>query len=230
MPHKQPAKSSARRPAQSPPPPDPQEESFWNTPGAGARTLHFTDDLLTDEQMDMGDMSALSSPIPEQVPSRSSARQPRAGPSRGKAMQFTQRSHIKDDSPEVRQTKKAVTSQSTTVDDEEDDDNDKTVVLDKPLEAPSRTPPVHASDKPHSPADEPSPSSPTSGKPAQDQDMAHTLEGTAEKKTKFRVTADVERIVAKIWATVGDVVMPGHSFDLSASGSGAKPPRAKETM
>ena len=35
---------------------------------------------------------------------------------------------------------------------------------------------------------------------------------------------------AKIWATMGDAIMPGHSYDLSGRGIGSKPPRAKETM
>ena len=35
----------------------------------------------------------------------------------------------------------------------------------------------------------------------------------------------------KIWATVGEVIMPGHPFDaLGKSTNKSKPPRAKETM
>ena len=35
---------------------------------------------------------------------------------------------------------------------------------------------------------------------------------------------------SKIWATVGEVIMPGNPFDLNGSGIGVKPPRAKETL
>jgi hypothetical protein len=50
------------------------------------------------------------------------------------------------------------------------------------------------------------------------------------KKGKMRVNTEVERIVAKIWSSAGDLVMPGHAFDTSGTGNGKKPPRAKETM
>ena len=63
---------------------------------------------------------------------------------------------------------------------------------------------------------------------------------------KIRVTGDVERIVvchdngcarcvvsdptqSKIWASVGDLIMPGNPFSASGTG-GARPPHAKETM
>ena len=47
-------------------PADEQEQDFWNTPGAATRTLHFTGELLTDEQIDVGDMSgSLESPLPK---------------------------------------------------------------------------------------------------------------------------------------------------------------------
>ncbi|KAJ7209532.1 hypothetical protein GGX14DRAFT_451835 [Mycena pura] len=50
------------------------------------------------------------------------------------------------------------------------------------------------------------------------------------KKGKLRVNSEVERIVAKIWSTAGDIIMPGHPFDASGTGTGNKPPRAKETI
>lgn len=61
------SKPSEKRKAepQTPQTPDPQEDEFWNTPGA-ARTLHFTGELLTDEQLDLADLSgSLASPVPE---------------------------------------------------------------------------------------------------------------------------------------------------------------------
>ncbi|KAJ6607781.1 hypothetical protein B0H10DRAFT_2070406 [Mycena sp. CBHHK59/15] len=50
------------------------------------------------------------------------------------------------------------------------------------------------------------------------------------KKGKLRVNTEVERIVAKIWASAGDLIMPGHLFDTSGMGTGNKPLRAKETI
>ncbi len=58
-----------KKPVKSKPPlptsPDIQEESFWTTPAASARTLHFANDLLTDESMDLSNTSELSSPLTE---------------------------------------------------------------------------------------------------------------------------------------------------------------------
>jgi hypothetical protein len=68
----------------------------------------------------------------------------------------------------------------------------------------------------------------------------------AHSAKKIRVTGDVERIVvchdkgcarrlvsdptqSKIWASVGDLIMPGSHFSTSGT-SGARPPHAKETM
>ncbi|KAG2342704.1 hypothetical protein BDR05DRAFT_963919 [Suillus weaverae] len=39
--------------------PEPQEAMFWNTPAASAQTLHFTE-KLTDEEIDINDVSVLS--------------------------------------------------------------------------------------------------------------------------------------------------------------------------
>ncbi|KAJ7124885.1 hypothetical protein C8R44DRAFT_874748 [Mycena epipterygia] len=50
------------------------------------------------------------------------------------------------------------------------------------------------------------------------------------KKGKVRVNTEVERIVMKIWSSVGDLIMPGHPFDTTGTGTGSKPPRAKETI
>ncbi|KAH8119461.1 hypothetical protein DFH11DRAFT_1722966 [Phellopilus nigrolimitatus] len=50
------------------------------------------------------------------------------------------------------------------------------------------------------------------------------------RKSRVRVTSDVERIVTKIWSTVGDVIMPGHPFNTASAATTNKPPRAKETM
>lgn len=40
--------------------PDEREETFWNTPGAAARTLHSTGDSLLDEEVDLANVSTAS--------------------------------------------------------------------------------------------------------------------------------------------------------------------------
>ncbi|KAI5118064.1 hypothetical protein M0805_006327 [Coniferiporia weirii] len=50
------------------------------------------------------------------------------------------------------------------------------------------------------------------------------------RKSRMKITTDVERIVAKIWSTVGDIIMPGHPFNTAAAAATNKPPRAKETI
>lgn len=69
------------------------------------------------------------------------------------------------------------------------------------------------------------------------------------KKQRFKITEEMENIVvssklidprkcfllisrtqSKIWTTMGEVMMPGNPFDLTESGIGVKPPRAKETL
>lgn len=45
---------------QTPSSPDQREETFWNTPGAAARTLHFTGDSLLDEEVDLANVSTTS--------------------------------------------------------------------------------------------------------------------------------------------------------------------------
>ncbi|KAJ7925161.1 hypothetical protein B0H13DRAFT_2183798 [Mycena leptocephala] len=87
--------------------------------------------------------------------------------------------------------------------DEPPEEDDPTVVLPKPAVTPSESPPT-------SPVQPPAIDTP--------------------KKGKLRVNTEVERIVAKIWLSAGDLIMPGHPFDTSGTGSGSKPPRAKETI
>ncbi|KAK0485657.1 hypothetical protein IW261DRAFT_739447 [Armillaria novae-zelandiae] len=59
--------------------------------------------------------------------------------------------------------------------------------------------------------------------------VAHVHEPeTPGTNARLRVNTEVERIVAKIWATMGDVIMPGHPY--RTAGDGSKPPRAKQTM
>ncbi|KAJ3564323.1 hypothetical protein NP233_g8369 [Leucocoprinus birnbaumii] len=61
-------RSVARKPIASSKP-NPEEDEFWNTPAASARTFKFTgDNLLMDEKADFGDISTISfsaTPVPK---------------------------------------------------------------------------------------------------------------------------------------------------------------------
>ncbi|KAJ7166481.1 hypothetical protein C8R43DRAFT_1061292 [Mycena crocata] len=82
-------------------------------------------------------------------------------------------------------------------------EEEDTIVLPKPVVTPPSSPPIEP------------PATPAADTP---------------KKAKLRVNSEVERIVAKIWSSVGDLIMPGHPFDVAGTGTGKKPPRAKETI
>lgn len=208
---------------------DPQEETFWNTPGAAPRILNFNDDLLTDEQIDIGDLSVLESPVPEQA-SRAAPRrglaQMRAGPSRKGALQFTQKMHEEESVENVSDTanlRGARAKAPVKEAEDEDSDDDRTVMLDDPPNLSS-----HSAQLESPP---PAPREPDSSPSAEtkEADLSRAPD-TEPGKKRIKVTMDVERIASKVWGTVGDIVMPGHAYDLSGSGSGPKPPRAKETM
>ncbi|KAK7057299.1 hypothetical protein R3P38DRAFT_3341669 [Favolaschia claudopus] len=76
-----------------------------------------------------------------------------------------------------------------------------------------------------------SPVSPTTSTTSAPTPSSPTQPNTeTPKKGKVRLNSEVERIVVKIWTSAGDLIMPGHRYDTSATGNGNKPPRAKETM
>ncbi|KAI0081999.1 hypothetical protein K474DRAFT_1634730 [Panus rudis PR-1116 ss-1] len=201
-----------------PPPtsPDAQENSFWNTPAANARTLHFADDLLTDEHMDLGDVSALASPIPDS----------RSGPPRGLSRpglraQETGRSH-------------EVTLDCTL------DVNDTSIPTSAPSILAQLEAAREASPEPVTSVDEsddftvriqPQPSSarePVEA-PVESTALAAPPSEDLVRKAKLKVTTELELIVSRIWSSMGEIIMPGHPFDVNGTG-GPKPPHAKETI
>ena len=123
------AKSSSRTEPQSPlPPVDEQEQDFWNTPGAGARTLHFTGDLLKDEQIDMSELSrSLESPAPAASKPRSTSSRP---------LQFTTRTRETSATPEPIKRppvqREQVPEESQVESPDVEDNEDITVMLQKP--------------------------------------------------------------------------------------------------
>ncbi|KAI0700947.1 hypothetical protein BC835DRAFT_323423 [Cytidiella melzeri] len=219
-------------------PPDAEEEDFWNTPGAPARTLHFhfTGDLLRDEQLDLTD--PLSSP-PTMAPAyprgarqsramqftvRESLAPPELSPAyprdarQSRAMQFTARESLAP--PELSQEPDESQDAGNGSDDAEDDANeeDKTIIFKK-------SPPSGASTEDSSINQSRQLLEPESVSMVMNPDKS----SDHPTKTRFKITTEVERIVSKIWSSMGDTIMPGHSFDVSGAGSN-KPPRAKETI
>ncbi|KAI0371053.1 hypothetical protein BV20DRAFT_1035409 [Pilatotrama ljubarskyi] len=229
------AKREPKTPAPATPksPEDNPEETFWNTPGAAARTLHFTGDSLLDEDLDINDVSAASFGTPlvaakraeqaarHDLRKRHTSHQPHEN-------EEADGRDLEDDRPDEDADADEV--ESVLDDGEADETAEPTVVLQKaPLasapEEPRRPSPVQV------PKDE----------KTRDLPKAQTAESATPHRSKVKVTTELERIVVsrsllrskgeKIWATVGEIIMPGHPFDaLGKSTNKSKPPRAKETM
>ncbi|KAL4074271.1 hypothetical protein J3A83DRAFT_4358072 [Scleroderma citrinum] len=179
---------------------DPQEDAFWFTPATPARTLRFTDKLM-DEEVDFGEVSTISFDSPG----------PAAPRIFGLGVQRDDVSNEKSQDAFDGEGEEHVSSQLDVSEDEE-----QTVVLKK--FAP--TPPPQLPDDPSS--------QPASGAYSGSSDPPVEVQFANEpapKAPKVRVTPELERIVDKIWCTVGDIIMPGSSYS-----NDVKPPRAKETL
>ncbi|EIN11571.1 hypothetical protein PUNSTDRAFT_141898 [Punctularia strigosozonata HHB-11173 SS5] len=220
------ATSAGSKPKHPTPPvqaPNSKEAEFWNSPGIGERTRQFTGGLLMDESVDMNaddlTMSALASPTPMKPPARSfGSRSHAATPTRSAANPTNKNSGMgigADPSTPME----AVTLETGEPEGDLGDvpEDDKTVVLPKPPAAASLNSPT-------------SPSAP--------DDPGHTREPTAPptptplSKTLIergiKVTPGIERIVEKIWSTVGEIISPGQQYD--GSGAAAAKPQAKDTI
>ncbi|KAI8969584.1 hypothetical protein BD414DRAFT_503102 [Trametes punicea] len=202
--------------------PDEQEDTFWNTPGAAARTLHFTGNSLLDEEMDINDVSAASFGTP--VTKHAKTDRP---PLQGSRSQRATRSNEQGQEDQSQEAAEDAEDEVESVLDEgaEDDAAEPTVVLQKaPLPS---SPPLKPKSPPLGPALNQRPSSDVANPMA----AASKTESSAGLRPKVKVTTELERIVEKIWVTVGEIIMPGHPFDaLGKSTNKSKPPRAKETM
>ncbi|KAL4253499.1 hypothetical protein ABKN59_002089 [Abortiporus biennis] len=215
--------ASRFKPPPPPTSPDDQEHSFWNTPAAAARTLHFgDDDLLTDEQLDFSNMSAFASPTPETKSTRFTSLKSKFGDrtgSRGTHMAFIEPQEMPRSGRNVVEVEDSFDLSHHDLNEEDDDgdDEDKTIKVGKPIvpELSPSPPPVEEEKEIQEP-ESPSPAPPN--------------HSDAVKKQRYKITTELENIVSKIWATVGEIIMPGHPFDISSSSSGNRPPRAKETI
>ncbi|KAI0633628.1 hypothetical protein C8Q77DRAFT_1217966 [Trametes polyzona] len=206
-------------------PPDAREDTFWNTPGTAARTLHFTGDSLLDEEMDINDVSAASFGTPlipqkqvdklsrHELPARQTSH---ADPETNPSQPPPPGGDGEDEEEEVE----SVLGEDDGDVDEADETAEPTVVLGK---APLSSPPGET--RPPSPPE----TKQRATEPPPDAPQSSTL--ASSHRSKVKVTTELERIVEKMWATVGEIIMPGHPFDaLGKSTNKSKPPRAKETM
>ncbi|KAG6857265.1 hypothetical protein H0H87_007098 [Tephrocybe sp. NHM501043] len=203
---RQKVKSTLPRPetcTKPPPPSAPLEDSFWNTPTVSARTLRFTDNIMDTESLlnEEDELGDISSA------SFTSPMPP---------LRNTRLSSLVSSDESLRFCPTLPTSPHEDTHDEKGDDadageDDIIVVLKKPNQE-SETPEQVSSSSTHG------------------LDPASAPDTASTKWFKLTINSDVERFTARIWATIGDMIMPGHSFDKSQSGTGNKPPRAKETI
>lgn len=192
----------------------PHEDKFWNTPVVTARTLRFTENLL-DEEMEEGDISeiSLSSPKTPSIPdSRSSPRFDIEEDSENNL-------HHNDlgvPSPQDH-CGNGVQSDKCTISNNSEEDRENQQDRRDGLDAEGDNLAVQKTRVASQPA-------------VSDVDLVSPILGPSlygAVGTKIRVNSEVERIVARIWATAGEVIMPGHPFDTTI---GNKPPRGKETI
>ncbi|KAF8270254.1 hypothetical protein EI94DRAFT_1723164 [Lactarius quietus] len=180
---------------------DPQEDTFWTTPGDRS-ALDFKGEQLIDEDVDLSDItSSFSTPV---VPFK---------PSVARIVSLDETVYEEEQGPtEEADDSNALenTFDHTTVAHDNNGEN---------VEQANDQPLPQTTDEPSIPVVELGPS-----------DIS-TINDPTPRAKKIRVTGDVERIVSKIWASVGDLIMPGNPFSASGtSASGTRPPHAKETM
>ncbi|KAG2153871.1 hypothetical protein DEU56DRAFT_426235 [Suillus clintonianus] len=211
----------APRPARAPSPltvPKTQEEMFWNTPAASARTLRFTEKLM-DEEVDINDVSIMSftSPVPRPRSVLSSLGLPVDDESLdNEEHDIGQDDSVMPDPPDGEELPDNGDELEVN-----DGDGEQTVVLKKlPLSLPPNPTPLKSATPPE-----------TSLPAISELQSPAVVPPGSARKPKVRMNAEIEKIVVKIWGTVGEIIMPGHPFDPTGSVSGgSKPPRAKETI
>jgi hypothetical protein len=208
-------------PANSPEPPntavpDPQEDSFWTTPGA-RKTLQFKEfknELLVEEEVDLGNVT--SSFLTPAAPFKSSAsHSASAGPPiQGEVPEDAipeEFSALEDTFDRTLGAHVSALEDTRQVDDR--------TIRQQPVQRLPRSAPPRTSE----------PSTPIVNIEQLTSSSTPENTGLTPSAKKIRITNDVERIISKIWTTVGDLIMPGNSFGTSGSG-GTRPLRAKETI
>ncbi|KAH8995722.1 hypothetical protein EDB92DRAFT_1794419 [Lactarius akahatsu] len=181
---------------------NPQEDTFWTTPGDRS-AMYFKGERLIDEDVDLSNVtSSFSTPA---VPFKPSVA--RVVPSDAAVIEEEQ---SPTEGPEDSSALENTFDHTTAAHDNNTENVER--ADDRPLLQMTSEPSIPVMDLGQS-------------------DISSTDDRTprAHSAKKIRVTGDVERIVSKIWATVGDLIMPGNPFSASGT-SGTRPPRAKETI
>jgi hypothetical protein len=198
---------------------DPREDTFWATP-SNRSALILKGERLIDEDVDLSDItSSFSTPV---VPFKPSVA--RTAPS--DAILYEEE-RVPTEEPENSSTLENTFDHTTAAPDSNAEN----------VERADNQPLPQTTTEPNIPAVELGQS---------DVSTINDRTPRAHSAKKIRVTGDVERIVvchdkvsvryfvsdptqSKIWASVGDLIMPGNPFSTSGTG-GARPPHAKETM
>ena len=163
--------------ARTPKSPDEREETFWNTPGAAARTLHFTGDSLLDEEVDLANVSTASFGTPIAHP-RKLAAQVEPGV---KLQEPTEHPDEFDEEDEVDQALG-----------DPDETAEPTIVLRKAAA-------LHASEV-HTPPEPTPPPEPVevAEAPPSPPSIDLTAAATPHHRQKVKVTTELERIVVRL--------------------------------
>ncbi|KAF8160995.1 hypothetical protein B0H34DRAFT_795838 [Crassisporium funariophilum] len=166
----------------------PQEDKFWNTPVGPSRTLNFADNLL-DEEVDLNDVSTTS------------FQSPLARASDLASLKTFGDTHLVDDST-ITKFSHSIFSLAA------NQDQEGQVKEEEELDAESM----------HSPATPILPPQPPVSVVADSMDKSEPKgpETPSTRQRKIRVNVEVERIISKIWSTVGDIIMPSNRTTVKA--------------
>ncbi|KAJ8696544.1 hypothetical protein PTI98_006408 [Pleurotus ostreatus] len=198
LPKIQPKRVPAPKPPKATPRVDPEDEfGFWTTPTAAARTFKLSTGLLMDEHVDAGEMSMASfgSPPPTLA---GIIQQP-----------FQSFSHSINSQP-PRSPESLVENATPSA---------------SPPPMPERQSPPLVPISPSPPLTPPS--APLISPPPDPEDLLPPPAAAAAsppRKGKIKITSDVDRIIARIWSTVGDIIMQGYHL------AETKPLGAKATI
>ncbi|KLO19550.1 hypothetical protein SCHPADRAFT_992788 [Schizopora paradoxa] len=231
---------------------DTSQDAFWGEPVPRSKSKarqsllppSGDDSFLLDSHMDMnfGDVSmdSLADIPPTPLPSRLQTVSMFTKPKPAEPVSQPVSSPPNDKGGGIIHSPAPDEDANGTEDQPPDEEDEKTIVLQK---APPVTPPPPRpssvventpSPTPQESLPLPPPSqdvrSPRPVTPMRPQSASDVATPATERKSKLRITSDTERIVAKIWTTMADIIMPGHPFNVATAATSNKPPRAKETI
>ncbi|KAL1672848.1 hypothetical protein EV122DRAFT_271200 [Schizophyllum commune] len=205
---------------------DEDENSFWSTPSVAQQSSFAQEesDMLLDESFgELGDASFAASPIkPSRQPLAKRLRQDHSPA-------ISRRPMHREDEPikpraESADEPRSPSPPSPGGEDERGNEPESSAPAPGDASVSEDQDTIIIS----KPAPPPSPPKPTT--PPPNPALAPQTPGTA-KRLKVRVNADVERIMVKVWQTVGDIIMPNHPYHTGPGSTGKeKLPSAKDTI